>query len=199
MSTKISQNTVDLQALLQVANSLPDAGSGGGGGTDQSASILDKSATELSNSQVKLLGTYVLRECDKLVSVDFPAVEELESYVFYNCTALKNVSLPAAQKLASYSFRGCTALEVLDFPTLTSIATNAFYGCSKLKTLILRSSTMCSLSGTNAFANTPMASGGTATGCKIYSPSALIATYQANANWSALNCDFVAIEGSPYA
>ena len=95
--------------------------------------------------------------------------------------------------IGQYAFYGCSALTAADFPMVTSIGGRAFYGCSHLTNLILRSSTMCNLPSTNAFTNTPIASG---TGY-IYVPRALVDSYKAASNWSTFANQFRAIEDYP--
>jgi hypothetical protein len=63
--------------------------------------------------------------------------------------------------------------------------------CSKFTTLILRNTTqIVTLNKTNAFADTPIASG---TGY-IYVPSALVDSYKAATNWSSYANQFRALE-----
>ena len=95
--------------------------------------------------------------------------------------------------IGQYAFYGCSALTTADFPMATRIGSYAFRSCSNLTTLILRSETMCTLSGTNAFNNTPIASG---TGY-IYVPRALVDSYKAASNWSTFANQFRAIEDYP--
>ena len=88
----------------------------------------------------------------------------------------------------------------MDLGACTTINNYAFNGCTALNVIVLRSTTLCKLSGTAAFTNTPYASG--KAGGKVYVPSALIASYQTATNWKTLfgynTCEFVAIEGSEY-
>lgn len=81
----------------------------------------------------------------------------------------------------------------LDLSTVTTIGSNAFTECGALSTLILRSDTVCTLTATNAFNSTPIASG---TGY-IYVPSALVDEYKAATNWSTYADQFRAIEDYP--
>lgn len=109
---------------------------------------------------------------------------------FHNCTALTELDLPNATNLGDSAFSGCSALTAVDFPAVTSIGSSAFNRCSALTALILRNETMCTLSNTNAFNNTPIASG---TGY-IYVPRALVDTYKAATNWSTYAAQFRALE-----
>lgn len=196
--------------------------SSGGGGTDQSSAILNKTVTQISNSTLTELGDYVLRDCRSLTTLDLPAVTEVGSYVCYGCNKLNNINLPAAKTAGQYAFYGCNALTSLSLPAMTSLgsnrivsgsklerldlgvctslAANSLNGCTVLDTIILRSATMCTLANVSALAGTPFASGNA--GGTVYVPSTLIATYQTATNWSTLysggTCTFKAIEGSEY-
>jgi hypothetical protein len=76
----------------------------------------------------------------------------------------------------------------------TSIGDYAFSNCAALTVLILRSETMCTLSATTVFNNTPIKSGGTGF---IYVPRALVDSYKAATNWSTYASQFRAIEDYP--
>lgn len=95
--------------------------------------------------------------------------------------------------IGNYAFFSCSKLTTADFSAATSIGGYAFYSCSKLTALILRSATMATLSNTNAFSSTPIASG---TGY-IYVPAALVDSYKAASNWSTYANQIRAIEDYP--
>ena len=95
-----------------------------------------------------------------------------------------------ATSIGYYAFMSCSALTTVDFPAVTRILDYAFYNCSALTTLILCSETMATLRDTNAFTNTPIASG---TGY-IYVPSSLINSYKTASNWSTYAAQFRALE-----
>ena len=94
-------------------------------------------------------------------------------------------------KVGPYVFYGCSKLTSLDFANVTSINANAFEACSTLETLILRSTTVCTLAATSAFASTKIASG---TGY-VYVPSILLDAYKEATNWSKYQ--FRTIEAYP--
>lgn len=97
-------------------------------------------------------------------------------------TRLTSAKAPATS-VEGYAFRIDNALEVVDLSATSgavTIAQFAFNGCASLQHLIIRSSTMATLIGTNAFTDTPIARGEGA----IYVPTSLVATYKANTNWS---------------
>ena len=140
----------------------------GGGGDDVLNALIDRSITEISSSSATSIG----------------------SYAFYFCVALTTADFPVATSIGSYAFYFCHALTTADFPVATSIESNAFRSCNKLKSLLLRGNNVCTLSNTNAFGSTPIASG---TGY-IYVPSSLIEQYKAATNWSTYADHFRALE-----
>ena len=98
-----------------------------------------------------------------------------------------------AKRINGYAFYGCSALTTVNFSAVTSIDNYAFSSCSALTVLILRSTTMATLSNTGVFNNTPIASG---TGY-IYVPAALVDSYKAASNWSTYANQIRAIEDYP--
>ena len=174
-----------IDALTAYANSvtgesdttLPDAvrtladGYGQGGGDSIWASIVDRTVTEINDT-------------DGLCA-------EVGKYAFYDCTSLTSVIFPSVTNIRIYAFHSCSNLLSVDLPSATSIANYAFYGCTALKALILRKSdAVCTLLHTYALNNSLIKSG---TGY-IYVPSALIETYKTASNWSTYAAKFRALE-----
>lgn len=93
----------------------------------------------------------------------------------------------------SGSFYNCTKLEKIDFDVLEEINDADFYQCSALTAVIIRSPAVCALSTSNAFKETPIASG---TGY-IYVPAALVDEYKAATNWTVYADQIRAIEAYP--
>jgi hypothetical protein len=108
----------------------------------------------------------------------------------YNATKLREFICPNyTYNLAPDMFYYCNALTTVDVKT-GQVNVNAFNSCSSLTALVLRKTTMATLSNTNAFTGTPIASG---TGY-IYVPRDLITTYEAATNWSTYAGQFRALE-----
>lgn len=135
--------------------------------------------------------------CTMLEDVDLSsATGFFISYAFANCQNLTTIKLPrlAPAAGAAYIFQKCTKLTSVDMGSNTinggAIGQNVFTDCSALKALVLRHKTINSMNVTNAFTNTPIASG---TGY-IYVPRDLVATYQAATNWSTYSAQFRALE-----
>ena len=139
------------------------------------ASIIDRSISEIKDGVLTKIGEYAFSGCKNLKTAVFPAVKLIEAA----------------------SFNKCSALTMVDFHVLYGFDTNnVFNGCSKLSTLIVRSTTLCALQNKNNFSGTPIASG---TGY-IYVPRALLSDEDANkdyrraTNWSAYAAQFRALE-----
>lgn len=116
--------------------------------------------------------------CLRLVSVSFPLCTQVQSYAFYCCLSLKDIYMPNLVSISSYAFMGCRNIESLElnncevisdaafsvctsmsFITLnkcSAIRNAAFYGCTKLESIYLLSNSICTLSNSNAFTNTPI-------------------------------------------
>lgn len=195
------------------------------GGEDFFEAYLNHTLTQVRyESTTAFPITHKFAEQTKLISADFPNLTRTNDYIFSGCTSLVNVNLPKATYVGQCGFENCKALEHISFPSATIVYANAFsnatklktvdFGttvnfaratsfnaCSSLDTLVLRGNGVSTLSSISLFASAGAfaadASGGT-----VYVPSALIESYKAATNWSAMyeagRCNFVAIEGSEY-
>ena len=93
----------------------------------------------------------------------------------------------------SGSFYDCSNLAKIDFDVLEEMKNADFYQCSALTAVIIRSPVVCTMSDSNAFKSTPIASG---IGY-IYVPAALVDSYKAATNWSVYADQIRAIEAYP--
>ena len=174
-------------------------------------SIINRTVTEYLDNYVTKIGKYAFCRCVNLSKVDCPNVSEISDYAFSSCTSLTSVSFPVATNIREYAFAYCSSLTSVSFPAATAIGDSAFYNCSSLTsvsfpaattigysafaycssltTVILAGSSVCSMSHSNVFTSTPIASG---TGY-IYVPSSLVASYQAATNWSYFSSQISAI------
>lgn len=150
------------------------------------------------------IGSNATNNDTKLTTLIAPKIQTI------NAMGLKSIRVPIlcfpeiVSSLNS-SFEQNTALTTVDFGA-TYVGSGGFYnyafnGCTSFNTLILRTTNeIVVLRSTNAFQNTPFASG--KAGGTLYVPSALISEYQAATNWSTIlgytNNNIVAIEGSQY-
>lgn len=167
------------------------------------------SIKSVSMPDATYIGTNVCDGCSNLETANFPLAETAYwSYsnhggsFFRNCKKLTSVNMPKTKDVRDYMFQNCYLLPALELDQNSSFQQNSMSNCRVLQTLILRNTTMVTLSNVNAFQNTPFTGyGGTYSG-HIYVPQSLISSYQTASNWSTLygnyNGLFTAIEGSPY-
>lgn len=146
---------------------------GGGSGSDELVnSLIDRTISDTYvNNTVTIIGRYGLAGCTKLTSVVLPAVRTTDGS----------------------SLNGCSGLIKADFSNLQNIRYSTFYSNKKLVTLIIRTQVVAKLENTNAFRDTPIASG---TGY-VYVPSALVNSYKSATNWSTYADQIRAIEDYP--
>ena len=207
-NAKLSSNNLDLQSLIDKASALPNAG--GDDHTTEDALIMRGyagTAMELyENDRVSCVGSYALAFVPfteinlpnalslgyyafynaKVTTLNAPSCKDLGEYTFENCTQLKEVNLCNCERIPRRSFDTCTSLCSISLPSCNTIDENAFYNCRALDSVILANPSIVSLSSTNAFTNTPIASS-EITGFygTIYVPAELVETYKTAKNWSA--------------
>lgn len=109
-------------------------------------------------------------------------------------TGLGMIILPSATSIGTYTGSG-TRTSTIDLSKKITISGNMFNTAYSLVHLILRSDTLCSLSATSAFTNTPIANG---LGW-IYVPSSLVEPYKIASNWSTYANQIVSIDEYPKA
>ena len=117
--------------------------------------------------------------CSSLQQINIPNVISIDKTAFRQ-TSLPSITLPKVTNVANDAFYENENLKSVDFYSKVTIATHAFVFCSVLETVILRSETMCTLSGIGVFSSTPIESG---TGY-IYVPDNLVDSYKSATNWS---------------
>lgn len=89
------------------------------------------------------------------------------------------------RSIPSYGFVGQSLLEEVILPQCTIIKDNAFYNCISLQSLYLLTSSVCTLSNSNAFYSTPIENSTyTDSFGSIYVPASLVNSYKAAENWS---------------
>lgn len=128
-------------------------------------------------------------------------VAQIETSMFFQCGSLVKVTAPKSNFYNYQAFGGSTKLEVVDLGSGAINRGAVFINCYKLQTMILRSSSLCALGGSNDLQNTPFRGYGGLTGT-LYVPAALVQQYKEATNWSALynngTMDVQPIEGSIY-
>ena len=172
------------------------------------------SLESISMPQLATVPNYMFAGCSALSSVSIPNATRINQYAFQNCKDLTSIELDGVTNIGNYAFSG-TGIGTLVIPDATSLGTylcqgyrtgvvdqhktvnlssNRFNGANSLCHLILRSTTMCTLT-TNALTGTAIAAG---IGW-IYVPTDLVATYKAASNWSNYASQIVDISEYPKA
>ena len=157
-----------------------------GNGAFQSCSL-----SQVSLPMCSYIGSSAFHLCSSLTQVDLPMCSYIGGNAFRGCISLSQVSLPVCSYIAdgayvgglgnvSGTFYNCSLLTQVDLPMCSYIGNRAFYNCSSLSIITIGYSSVCSLGGSDAFANTPISSG---TG-SIYVPASLVDAYKSAENWS---------------
>ena len=127
----------------------------------------------------------VFQGCRSLQSANFPVCISIGNGAFYNCRSLQSVSFPVCSFISDEAFYSCRSLQSVSFPVCSFIGSNAFNYCTSLSAIYLLASTVCKLSHSNAFNNTPMSlSSYLGYFGSIYVPLSLVASYKAATNWT---------------
>lgn len=154
-------------------------------------------STGLENLRMTKLTTIPQAFCQNatsLVTVDLPeATGRLLNNGFSGCTNLKNVNIPKITNFVNYAFQNCKALEILDLSSkfVGFSGGAALSGCTALKALIMRKEDKIVTLGNKNNLTTTLIESGTG---YIYVPRSLIASYQANTNWSVHSAQFRVLE-----
>ena len=169
----------------------------GGGDLD---ALIDRSITSIENN-VSTIGDYAFYYCTNLTSASFPNATSIGTYAFYNCRYLTNISFPNVTSIGKSAFENNIRLVSATFFKAVDFASMIFYNCTVFNTLVLKANSVSTLTGTQVFNGTKFAA--KQTGGTIYVPQDLIASYQADTNWSAVlglnaNNQILPIEGSIY-
>lgn len=152
-------------------------------------SVLNRTVQHLDLPTTEFISQYALAYCTSLETVNAPGLMAVGATAFIGCTKLKNLNVPnlsgieSASTMSQAAFGSCTSLEELYLPVCSHVGAFAFFNCSKLAkveigvrdayieasafarcsaltTLIVNSvGGTPVLSNTNAFAQTPIASG----------------------------------------
>lgn len=118
--------------------------------------------------------------CSRLIDINFPECGTIGSYAFYSCSKLVGVNLPKCVRISASAFAKCVSLNIVSLPKCKYMESRVFSSCSSLSALYLLASSVCTLSNSNAFTGTPIASG---TG-SIYVLASLVDAYKSATNWT---------------
>lgn len=166
--------------------------------------FIDSRIKNVNFPKLKNLSTYCFSDCD-FSYVSLPSLTSMGQNAFVGCYSLLSAQMPLVTSLPSYTFNACNKLSYVDCGSIETIGTYAMMACYVLKTIIIRTSTVCSLSNTNAFSSCYHLHGTVNStynpeglkDCYIYVPKALIENYKVATNWATFATQFRAIEDYP--
>jgi len=169
--------------------------------------------TTIKVPSAEVINAYAFQYCTNLKTLNISNATDLKNYAIQYCYRLTDLSsTDELVHLRNYNFKYspvgivvCPKVTTLgtylgqeygasgfDFTNQVTIQASGFRG-KLFSTLILRSSTMCTLSNVNAFTDTPIAGGYG----YIYVPDSLVDTYKAASNWSTFASRIVSLEEYP--
>lgn len=155
---------------IQVAELVRNGGGGTVDHTVEDALIEGTLTGEYENPRVTAINPYGFYSQDGLTVVRLALVTRLGANAFltYTTSSIRYIELPSVQTINAQSFRGCGSLATLNLysPDRTTIPT---------------------LANTNAFTNTPIASG---TGYVVINDS-LVDSLKAASNWTAYSSQII--------
>ena len=138
--------------------------------------------TKFTGHNVTNLGRQSFHSTSSIVTIDCPNVETLGNQVFQS-SGIQYISLNKVKEVGTQMFNSATRLEIAEFDSLEKIIGGmCFYNCRELKALILRNSSVVTLSPVNAFDNSGVKLG---TGF-VYVHDSKVEEYKAATNWSAI-------------
>ncbi len=141
-----------------------------------------RNLTSVNLPNLTVIGERAFSYCIKLSEVIVPKLTTIRAYGFEYCGALPSMSFPYVTLVENHGFDRCTTLTQLEFGSTCTFQGSTFYGCSELTTLILRGSSVCTMTATNAFSYTKIKT----TNGRIYVPANLVDAYKSATNWSGV-------------
>lgn len=129
-------------------------------------------------------------KCTNLSVISFPACKTLESGVF-SSTAITSAYFPECTVIGSNAFYTCKSLITISFPKCSQISAGAFTYCQTLRSVYFLGTSVPTLSGNNAFANTPLSTL-TPYG-SIFVRASLLTAFQSTVNWSYYSARMVGL------
>ena len=206
-SAQIAYDWANSKGFADAIAAIPSGGNNLPGILANTTTVLDDDAVTAINRDFAFRGLTTLQ---KVYLANFSTSTKLGT-PFYECSNLEEVALPQLTTVpnnTSGSFQFCSKLQIADMGAWSRLGGNEFSGCTLLSTLILRKTSITVLAATNAFNNTPFASGGS--GGTIYIPESLYNhlgdggsnDYKAASNWATIDgygtITWAKIEGSLY-
>ena len=161
----------------EMASAIQSIPSGGAA----SDTMVERTATSITNSTASVVGQYAFGYYYDLQSVSLTNVSELKMYAFLGSSSLENADIPNLSVVGGQAFNGCKKLQSISMPNATTIGAYAFRDCSVLTQVVVgtNKSTVCTGSN-NMFYGTQIASGNG----YIYVPDNLVSQYKSASGWS---------------
>lgn len=145
---RIQANNEELRRTIEMAENLPDAGSGGEDVTSETneytakLGILETAITELeselkgkaSGGSDDMAGALADRTITEFSS---DSCTKIGDYSFRACESLRTLVAPNAESVGTYALHGCTSLKSIVLPSVTTVATNSFREASNLEVIDL--------------------------------------------------------------
>jgi len=149
--------------------------------------------SDLTAGTLTTIGNYAFQNCISLSDIDLSSVINIGNYAFDN-TGVGSIVAPNATTVGTYTGKG-GRVSTIDLTKLTSIAANKFNGANALVELILRNSSVATLSATSALTGTAIAAGYG----YVYVPDDLVDSYKSATNWSTYASQIKSINDYPLA
>lgn len=111
-------------------------------------SLINRTATSISNSTVRYIGQHVLYDFDSLENVSFDNCLSVEGLALASCTSLRKIIFPKCLQLSTQAFANCSSLVSVSLPLCVSVASLAFLSCITLSIIELPE---CRFVGGSAF------------------------------------------------
>lgn len=106
---------------------------------DVARSIVDRSITEYSDSEITAIGKSAFRDCDQLAVVNCPNVTTIGDSAFqttfYNNTIPLSVTLPSVTSIGQWAFENRQGMSAGRWENVTSLGQRAFVACKALTEL----------------------------------------------------------------
>ncbi len=90
-----------------------------------------------SDSRVKTIGNGAFRDCESLVTAEFPYAETIGDNAFAGCKALEHIDLSALVTLGAGAFTDCEALGAIVMNNVETIGERAFAGATHVSAVTM--------------------------------------------------------------
>ena len=123
------------EVLIAELKTVLEGKSVGSGGSSIAESMINKTITEYSNNDLKIIGDYAFTNAKYFESIHTPNVEEIGIYAFSGCSVLTTMDFKKCKTVGERGFYQCSIVQSLDMPLLESVGQHGFSRMLKLKTI----------------------------------------------------------------